>query len=385
MKMQSCCAWALAGLLAVSPLVAGQESADRPPSACPPPSADLVSSPISSEAASETIPDGPIAPRPPKDDVFGANDFGGFGDRSGAGGFGGVGAMFGEVPRDAYRAIWLPSARVTNEDGRHLGFVEQSLSASCPLYADSVNVVTGRVGVREQLFQTNALLPGSLQPFPEQLWNISLGMTGAHRFDNGWIAGLGLSGGSASNRPFETGKDLNANVTAFLRIPVREADAWNFTLAYSPLGQIAFPVPGVSYFWHPSDCFSANIGLPFSLHWRPLNDLSLDISYMLLTTVHARATYRLTESLRVYCGFNWINQGYRLNADGDSTNRFFYYEQNLTAGGRWTVTQHVAFDLASGYAFDRYYSEGRALGGGSGQRVDIASSPFLSGQFSVRW
>ena len=26
--------------------------------------------------------------------------------------------------------------------------------------------------------------------------------------------------------------------------------------------QLAFPVPGVSYFWHPSDGFQANIGLP---------------------------------------------------------------------------------------------------------------------------
>jgi hypothetical protein len=293
--------------------------------------------------------------------------------------------MFGAGPTDSYRAVWLPAARVTNEDGRHLGFVEQSLSASCPLYADEANVVTGRVGVREQLFATNALLPGSQQPFPDQLWNVSLGVIGAHRFDNGWTAGLGLSGGSASNRPFESGKELNANVSAFLRIPVREADAWNFTLAYSPLGQIAFPVPGVSYLWHPSDCFSANIGLPFALHWRPADDLSLDLSYMLLTTVHARATYRLTDAVRVYGGFNWLNQGYHLSADGDTTNRFFYYEKNLTAGARWAITRHVSFDVASGYAFDRYYSEGRALGGGSGRRVDIESGPFVSGQVGVRW
>ncbi|HEX4588500.1 MAG TPA: hypothetical protein VH120_01120, partial [Gemmataceae bacterium] len=111
----------------------------------------------------------------------------------------------------------------------------------------------------------------------------------------------------------------------------------------------------------------------------------LDFSYMLLTTVHAKATYRLLDWLCVYGGYNWINQGYHLSADGDSTNRFFYYEQNLTTGARWTFTRHFAADLSSGYAFDRYYSEGRALGGGSGQRVDIGSGPFLAGQLTVRW
>jgi hypothetical protein len=360
---------AFGGWLVLGATAAGQAPPEPPP-------ADIAPTEVT------PVPDAPAIPRPPHDDPPSFDDFGG---RSGAGGFGGYGGLFGAVPTDSYRAVWLPSARVTNEDGRHLGFVEQSLSGSCPLYTDDANVLTGRVGVREQQFFTDALLPGSQQPFPDQLWNVSLGVTGAHRFENGWTAGLGLSGGSASNRPFESGKELNANVNAFLRIPVRETDAWTFSLAYSPLGQLTFPVPGVSYFWHPSDCFSANIGLPFALHWRPTDDLSLDFSYMLLTTVHARATYRLTDSLRIYGGFNWLNQGYHLSADGDSTNRFFYYEKNLTAGARWAVTRHVALDVASGYAFDRYYSEGRALGGGSGRRVDIESSPFVSGQVSVRW
>jgi hypothetical protein len=51
--------------------------------------------------------------------------------------------MFEAVPTDSYRAIWLPSERVTNEPGRNLGSVEQSLSASCPLYSDGVDVITG--------------------------------------------------------------------------------------------------------------------------------------------------------------------------------------------------------------------------------------------------
>jgi hypothetical protein len=324
-------------------------------------------------------------PRPARDDPFGLADAGGFGDRSRSGGFGGLGLGLTPVPTASYRALWLPSERVTNEDGRHLGFVEQSLSASCPVYANGADAITARVGVRSQTFQTDALLPGSLQPFPGQLWNVSLGLTEVHQFDNGWVGGLGLSGGSASNRPFESAKELNANVHAFLRIPFRETDAWNFSLSYSPLGQLAFPVPGVSYYWHPSDAFAASIGLPFQLYWRPVDDLTFDLSYMLLTTVHARATYRLCEPLRVYAGFNWINQGYHLSADGDSTNRFFYYEKNLAAGARWNLARWAALDVSGGYAFDRYYSEGHALAGGTGSRVDIAPGPFLSGQFSLRW
>ena len=105
----------------------------------------------------------------------------------------------------------------------------------------------------------------------------------------------------------------------------------------------------------------------------------------MLTTVHARATYRLARAWRVYAGFNWINQGYHLSTETDSANRFFYYEKNLNAGLRWALGHQAFLDLSTGYAFDRYYSEGRGLGGGSGNRVDIGSGPFLSGQLGVRW
>jgi len=58
-----------------------------------------------------------------------------WGDRSGLGGIEGFGGHFmnSTMPTASYRAMWFPSVRVTNEDGRHLGFVEQSLSASAPI------------------------------------------------------------------------------------------------------------------------------------------------------------------------------------------------------------------------------------------------------------
>jgi hypothetical protein len=333
------------------------------------------------------VPDAPPPPSPQPalpPNLEAAAAGGRFGSFGGLGGLGLPGGGLG--PSANYHVIWLPTQRVTNEVGTHLGFVEQDLGLSTPLWRCDSDVLLGRVSVRSQLLDTNALLPNREQLFPQELWNISLGITEVHTFDNGWTGGLSVSGGTASNKPFESTKELNANVLAFLRIPVREADAWNFSLAYSPLSQLPFPIPGVSYFWHPSDRFYANIGLPLQVHYRPLNDLSLDLSYMLLTTVHARATYRLAEPVRAYLGFNWINEGYHLTSETTSADRFFYYEMNLVAGVRWTVTPYALLDISTGYAFDRFYTEGQLFGsGGNASRVDINPGPFLSGQFSLRW
>jgi hypothetical protein len=331
----------------------------------------------------------PEAPLPAPATTGSAPDFGGLPGLGGAGGLGGFGLMGPGMmaPGASYRVTWLPTERVTNQDGAHLGFVDQDLSLTCPLWSEGKDVVLVRANVRSQLFQTDALLPTNLeQPFPEQFWNVSLGLAGVHTFDNGWTGGGGVSGGSASNKPFESTRELNASVFAFLRVPVRETDAWNFSLFYSPLGQLPFPVPGVSYFWHPSPSFYANIGLPFALHYQPVQDVSLDLSYMLLTTVHARATYHVSGPLRVYCGYNWINEVYHLDTETTSADRFFYYEMNVVGGARWVFNRHAWLDLSTGYAFDRFYSEGQLFGSSANNnRLDVGSGPFLSGQFGLRW
>jgi hypothetical protein len=312
-------------------------------------------------------------------------DGAGGGRLGGFGGFGPGGFAGAATPTATFRTIWLPVERVSNQPGAHLGFVEEDLSASTPLWKGDEDTFIGRVGVRGQFLQTNALLPNLQQPFPSEFWNISLGITEIHRFDSGWTGGLSVSGGTASNKPFESTRELNANLLAFLRIPVRETDAWNFTLAYSPLSQLPFPIPGVSYFLHPSDRFYANIGLPFQLHYQPLTDVSFDLSYMLLTTVHARVTYRLCDPVRIYAGFNWINEPYHLVSETTSAARFFYYEKNLAAGVRWTINPHALLDVSTGYAFDRFYTEGQLFGSDNASRVNVDSGVFLSGQFSLRW
>ncbi len=359
-----------------------------PPHAAPaaelPSGGDVLLAPPTPLASPPSLTDAPAPVPPPAGYQPDLGGMPGPGGMPGLGGFGPLG-MAMMAPGASYRATWMPTQRVTNQDGAHLGFVDEDLSVSSPLWMEGKDVVLARANVRLQLFQTDALLPNLEQPFPDQFWNINLGVAGVHTFDNGWTGGGGISGGSASNKPFQSVRELNANVFAFLRVPVRETDAWNFSLFYSPLGQLPFPVPGVSYFWHPTPCFYANIGLPFALHYQPMDDLSLDFSYMLLTSVRTRATYRIAGPVRIYCGYNWINEGYHLSTETTSAQRFFYYEMNVVGGVRWAISHHASLDLSSGYAFDRFYSEGQIFGNGTNNRVEIGAGPFLSGQFSLRW
>ncbi|MGL4549785.1 MAG: DUF6268 family outer membrane beta-barrel protein, partial [Gemmataceae bacterium] len=278
---------------------------------------------------------------------------------------------------------WYPSQRVAGQAGG-LSLSQERASAAFPLWKDGETMLLGNASVGHWGLGTDAVLPRSATAFPSDLWNVSLGLTAMHKFENGWTFGGGVSGGSASDRPFGGIDELNANVNAFLRVPWGERDSWMFGLMYSPLGQLPFPVPMVSYAWNPSEAFSMNLGLPLSVKWRPAEDVTLEASYMILTNVRARATWGPDGGLQLYTGFDWTNQGHHLYGRPQDE-RFFYEEKRLSAGARVGAAEGFTLDVSAGYAFDRIFREGDGFGGAGGSRVEVGAGPFVAGRLSLRW
>jgi hypothetical protein len=296
------------------------------------------------------------------------------------------GKELGHMPVIAtYKAAWFPDEEVRGQN-TNLGYQQHDLSLAFPLYQDTCNEWSANAKVRSEFFHTGAVLPDSGQPFPNELWNIHFGTTYRHRFENDWIAGIGAFIGSASDKPFHSIDEMTLGFNGFVRIPSGERNAWLLSLNYSPTNELSFPIPGVAYVWNPSDQFMAHIGLPFMVVWRPTDDWTLNFSYMLIRTVHARATYRLASELRAHVSFDWANETYFLADRVNVNDRFFYYDKRLTTGLQYIVSKHALVDLSGGYVFDRFYFEGAQFSGDSHRdRVDIGNGAFASLQFQVRW
>ncbi len=126
------------------------------------------------------------------------------------------------TPRFSYRTTWLPEESVAGQ-GTHLGYVEQALSLSIPLWHEGGDVWSTSLNVRSELFQTGALLPNTGDRFPPELWDVHAGTAYQHLFDNGWVGGCAnLSVGSASDcGPFAAFKDMTVGASASLRTPRR--------------------------------------------------------------------------------------------------------------------------------------------------------------------
>ena len=293
----------------------------------------------------------------------------------------GLGGGMGGAP--GYSASWYP-ARPVNNQNTNLSLFREDLRFGAPLYKDETDTVMLTANVGNTVFSTNASFPATGHAFPDMLWNISLGTLYLHHFDNEMTGGMMVSLGSSSDRPFDQSRDYNFTVGAFLRVPQGERNAWNFTLFYSPLGEIAFPIPGVSYFYNPSDNFQMNIGLPFSIMYRPYDDLTFDISYMILTNLRAQVAYRLTDAWKLYLRFQATNTSWFLSDSTDDRERLFSYEKDIKAGVRYRITDNFNIDLGVGYAFDRYFFIG-TKSTDSSNRIDVGNDVFISLQASFRW
>ena len=292
----------------------------------------------------------------------------------------------GRVPYAAtYRITWLPDESVSGQAAR-FGIVEQVASVRFPIWQTDRDELSGNVHVQAQLINTGAILPSTDQPFPDQLWDVRFGVGYRHLFENGWIAGGNFSFGSASNLPFNSVNELTAGVNAFLRIPSGERNAWLFSLSYSPTGELSFPIPGVAYAWVPNDEFRMNVGLPFMVWYRPIEDLTLEASYMLLTTVHARATYRVCTPVRVYARLRLDRRELVHRPAPDDKDRLFYYEQRLSVGADDEPRPDVPARRVHRLRLQPHLLRGAdSFNDRNFNRVDVDAAPLLSLQAQLRW
>ena len=288
------------------------------------------------------------------------------------------------VFRADYRVTWFLDEPVSGQN-TNLGFVREDFSASVPLWHDDHNDFAATVHVRNELFQTHAILTNPLQPFPEQLWDVRFGGSYRHLFDNGWIAGASVALGSSGDKPFDAARDFTGSFNAFLTVPQGERNYWLFNLSYSSNSDLPFPVPGVAYVWQPTDNFRLHVGLPFAMMYRPIDNLQFDVSYFVPYTFRGRVTYRLAPWLRVYTAYEAGNEAYPLSDRESANDRLFYYDQHVVTGLQCKLNQQMSLELSGGYAFDRYYFEGQHRSDSSSNRLDVGDGAFLSLQFLAHW
>ena len=296
-----------------------------------------------------------------------------------------LGGLGNAIPGPGYSVSWNPARPVRNQDA-DLGIVRQDLSLSAPIWSEGGDRLFATASVKNMHIYSDALLPDTRRRFPKDLWNASLGLAYIHKFDNGWTGGGLISVGSASDKPFNSLREMNLSIAAFLRVPAfDDRDFWLFSLFYSPGGLLNFPIPGIAYQLNYSEQFRITIGIPFAVMWKPAPDWTFNASYIPLTNIRANLDYRYTDDLHFFGAYEFLNEAYFLSDRADRFDRFLSFEQRVFGGLKYTLFEAATLDLHAGYAFGRRFGEGRNQGSTLHDRVDIGAGAFLGAALRIKF
>jgi hypothetical protein len=145
----------------------------------------------------------------------------------------GMGGGPGSGGPPGYRALWYP-ARPTSPGG-DLRLLRQQFAFGLPVWKQDGQALLLNTALRYIGFDTGVVLPDSGRPFPEELWNVNVGLMYVRQFGEGRSAGLSTTIGSASDKPFHSLREVQVGFFGFLERPARnERDAWLLSLMYQP-------------------------------------------------------------------------------------------------------------------------------------------------------
>ncbi|NIA06655.1 MAG: hypothetical protein GWP14_03300 [Actinobacteria bacterium] len=252
--------------------------------------------------------------------------------------------------------------------------------------ADENSELLVGASVRVLDIRTNAVLPNSMQSFPEYLLNPEINVAYKERIKGDKIWGVSLDLGSPSDRPFGSIQEIGADATAFLRLPANDNDAWVVYLNYSNMRQgfQHIPLPGIAYMHEPSENLLAFIGLPLAyVKYKPSQRWTLRASYLLLRSVHAKVSYELIDGVSLYGGFDWDADVFFRHDRNEDENRLFYYQKSVAGGLHWKINEDIYVDFSAGYNFDRFFFEGEDYDDRSFNRINVGDGPFLALQAGI--
>lgn len=280
------------------------------------------------------------------------------------------------------RAGWMP-ARPIDDQPADWELRTAELQFGVPIYHDSNGIWLGLSGIRRLDITTAAVLPDSGLPVPSQLWDIQAGVMHTRELSGGRQAGGMLRIGSPSDQPFGAVRDLTVSFLGFYNIPHGDRDAWNFSLFYSPTGQIIFPIPGVAYSWRPNDQFKVNLGIPFSLEYHPTDSLEITANYLPINQVQLLARQTLSESLCLYGGYRTVNETFLLADRENDRERTYLFDQRILLGLQQELPRGWNLDLSVAHVFDRQFFQAEKFSGTRRDELMIESG--LAGTLQLSW
>jgi hypothetical protein len=279
---------------------------------------------------------------------------------------------FGSAAPVSIGGFWAPAVAVDGQDdtlAMNAQFARVAVPIGVPEEGRPLWLAIAKFGRLE--LATDAVLPDSGQPIPDQLWLVETGFMHVRPLANGGSIGGSFLFGTASDQPYAATRDLTLMAVGFYNRPAARADdEWSFSVFYSPTSQLPYPLPGIAYVWRPSERFEAKIGLPPALEWRPTDDWTFTANYFPLVNFNATARRRLADTLALLAFYRSDTEIYFLADRLQNDQRFFVFDQRAAVGLEQTLGRGFTLEATASYIFDRTLFQGTNFSSG---RTDVVN------------
>ena len=288
-------------------------------------------------------------------------------------------------PKMRYAVAGYPARRVKGQRAK-FEYGSHDFSLTVPLrQADEYEwSLLTKIGALD--INTSGRLPVSGDRFPQNLWDIAVGVAHRRRLDNDWMLGISSMIGSASDEPFAGAGQTTSTTTGFVRIPADGMDAWFVMLRFqTELDALrgAPLLPGVAYHWVKDEQFQAFIGMPYTwVQYRPVKPLKLS-ALAGIDKAQGKCSYSPVEEVELYARYDLDTRRFVRHDRRFSNERLFFRGQSVSTGVRLDLGEGIWYDLSGGYAFDRFFFEGKRYNNRHGRRFRIGNGPFVA--FQIGW
>ncbi|MFM9195155.1 MAG: hypothetical protein ACKOWG_05335 [Planctomycetia bacterium] len=292
---------------------------------------------------------------------------------------------FGSSAPVSIGAFWAPAVAVDSQHAdlaMNAQFARVAMPIVKPVEGEPIWIGIAKFGRLE--LATDAILPDSQVPVPDQLWLVETGFMHIRPLDGGGTLGGSFVFGSASDRPYAAFRDLTLMTVGFWNTPARnKRDEWSVSLFYSPTSQLPYPLPGLAYVWRPSDTFEAKLGVPPAVEWRPTPDWTFSANYFPLVNFNAVARRRLNEDLSLLAYYRSDTEIYFLADRRQDDQRFYVFDQRAAVGLERALSRGFMLEATASYIFSRELFQGTNF---SSNRTDVVQfAPGLGLSVQLLW
>lgn len=188
---------------------------------------------------------------------------------------------------------------------------------------------------------------------------------------------LNVSYGSASDKPFQNGRDGTLSANYIQKFNSRWFGATNFSNNRPFLNNV--PLPGFFYVKEMTREKALIIGFPFIYWMTPLGPkVSFRYFGLLPWTHRVKVLYLYRPYLNPYIGFEQNPVSFFRSDREKKSDRFFWFERRLSVGAESTISKTLRLDVSTGMAFDRQFFESKNFSDSKNFEISMDRTYYLA-------